>query len=82
MHLGDTACIESTHSSAKDSMRDARSNFKSRVSKYYHCIASKVLSSRKTSHVTISEVEMATAKVKDMPSVVEERHIQTITSSI
>ena len=54
MHLGDTACIESTHSSAKDSMRDARSNFKSRVSKYYHCIASKVLSSRKTSHVTIS----------------------------
>ena len=74
MHLGDTACIESTHSSAKDSMRDARSNFKSRVSKYYHCIASKVLSSRKTSHVTISEVEMATAKVKDMPSVVEETH--------
>ena len=74
VHLGDTACIESTHSSAKDSLRDSRSNFRSRVNKYFHCISSRVLQSRETQHVTISEAELATAKAKDLPSVFEATH--------
>ena len=74
VHLGDTACIESTHSSAKDSLRDARSKFRSRVNKYFHCISSRVLQSRETQHVTISEAELATAKAKDLPSVFEATH--------
>ena len=37
-HLGDTACIEPTHSSAKDSLRDSRQNYRSRVCKYFNVI--------------------------------------------
>ena len=73
-HLGDTACIESTHSSAKDLMKEARHNFKSRVNKYHACISSKVLSSRQTDCVKVSEWEMATAKVRDLPPVVPATH--------
>ena len=68
-HLGDTACIESTHSSAKDSLRDSRSNFRSRVSKFYHCISARVLASRCTDHITVSEAQIATASVRKFPSV-------------
>ena len=73
-HFGDTACIESTHSSAKDSLRDARGNFRSRVGKYFHCISSRVLQSRQTPHITISDAALATAKVKTLPSVVVATH--------
>ena len=74
VHFGDTACIESTHSSAKDALRDSRSNFRSRVNKYFHCISSRVLQSREANHVTISEAELALAKASKLPSVVEATH--------
>lgn len=70
-HLGDTACIESTHSSAKDALRDSRSNYRSRVCKYFNVISTKVLASRKTPHITVSEAQLATAKVTDIPSVTD-----------
>ena len=71
LHLGDTACIESTHSSAKDSLRDSRSNFRSRISKFYHVFKAKVLESRKTNHVKVSDAQIATAKMKGLPSVTD-----------
>lgn len=50
-------------------LRDARHDFRSNIHKYYACIASRVLTSRHTPHVTISEVELATQKAKGLPSV-------------
>ena len=66
-HLGDSACIESTHSSAKDMLREARHTFRSRTHKFHACISSKVLESRQTPHNTISEAELAMGKSKRPP---------------
>ena len=44
------------------------------MNKYFHCISSRVLQSRETQHITISEAELATAKAKDLPSVFEATH--------
>ena len=65
-HLGDTTCLESTLSPAKDALRDSRQNFRSRMSKYYHCIEGKLLQSRNTQHLQIGEAALAHVTVNSL----------------
>ena len=67
-NLGDTSCIENTHQSAKDTLRESRHNQRSRVHKMKACMDAKILQSRQTPHLTISEVEMATTSSKNLPA--------------
>ena len=48
-HLGDTAVIENTHQGAKDILRDARHNDRSRVCKQHAVLSSSALQSREVS---------------------------------
>lgn len=67
-NLGDTACVENTHQSAKDTLRESRHNQRSRVHKMKACMDAKILQSRETPHLSITELEMATATCKILPA--------------
>ena len=66
-HLGDTTCVENTHQSAKDILRESRHNQRSRVLKMKACLDAKILQSRQAPHVDVNELELATASSKNMP---------------
>eukprot|EP00438_Fugacium_kawagutii_P005591 Skav209410 [mRNA] locus=scaffold2187:150414:152573:+ [translate_table: standard] len=68
-HMGCASCVENTHQSAKDSLRQARHNQRSRIHKYKACIDAKILQSRQTPHVSISELELVAARLQDLPKV-------------
>jgi hypothetical protein len=70
LHLGCTSCIENTHQSAKNTLRQARHNQRSRVHKYKACMDAKILQSRQVPHVSINELELAVASVKSLPRVI------------
>ena len=75
--LGDTQCIENTHQSAKDSLRDSRHNQRSRVQKFKACLDSKVLQTRKTDHVQVNELELALQSARALPPFVPLTHPNT-----
>ena len=66
-HQGDTACIESTHSAAKDILRDSRHNIRSRIHKQFAVQHSKVMQSRGWDHITVSDMEKASASLRTIP---------------
>ena len=66
-HQGDTACIESTHSAAKDILRDSRHNVRSRIHKQFAVQNSKVMDSRRWDHITVSDMEKASASIRAIP---------------
>ena len=74
VHLGDTACIENTHQSAKDTLRQSRHKQRGRVHKMKACLDAKVLQTRRCNHVEVSEVEIAMASMKDLPPFVPLTH--------
>ena len=67
-HQGDTACIESTHSSAKDILRDSRHNIRSAVHKQHAVQTSKVMDSRGWEHISVSDMEKATTNPRSLPA--------------
>ena len=75
--LGDTQCIENTHQSAKDCLRESRHNQRSRVQKFKACLDAKVLQTRKTTHVQVNELELALQSVKTLPAFVPLTHPNT-----
>ena len=54
-HLFDSAIVENTHQGAKDIMKDARHNFRSRVHKMHAVINTAALQSRDLNHVKATE---------------------------
>jgi hypothetical protein len=64
----DTLCVENTHQSAKDCLRDSRHNVRSRVHKMGAVIDSRLFQTRKTNHVAVSEVEVSLASPKGLPA--------------
>lgn len=75
--LGDTQCIENTHQTAKDSLRDSRHNQRSRVQKFKACLDSKVLQTRQTEHVQVNELELALQSARALPPFVPLTHPNT-----
>ena len=73
-HLGCTSVIENTHQSAKDTLRQARHNQRSRIHKFKACIDSKILQSRQVNHVSISEIELALGSAQNVPKVLPLTH--------
>ena len=67
-HHGDSAIIENSHQAAKDTLRDARHNQRSRVHKQMAVINSKVLQTRKTPHVSVNELELSQISMKNLPA--------------
>ena len=67
LHLGDSSCVENTHQSAKDCLREARHNQRSRVLKMKACLDSKILQSRNAPHVSVNELELAMSSSKQWP---------------
>ena len=65
-HFGDTLCIENTHQSAKDCLRDSRHNIRSRVHKMSAVIDSRLFQTRQTPHVAVSEVELSTVSARSL----------------
>ena len=77
LSLGDTQCVENTHQAAKDILKDARHHVRSRVHKFKACIDSKVLQTRKTEHVKVSELELALQSARSLPAFVPLTHPNT-----
>ena len=73
-HVGCTSVIENTHQSAKDTLRQARHNQRSRVHKFKACIDAKILQSRQIDHVSINEMELAFASSQNLPKVLHLTH--------
>ena len=69
-HFGDTLCIENTHQSAKDCLRDSRHNIRSRVHKMSAVIDSRLFQTRQSPHVAVTEVELSTASASSLQSFV------------
>jgi hypothetical protein len=66
-NFGDTLCIENTHQSAKDCLRESRHNVRSRVHKMGAVIDSRLFQTRKTEHISVSELELSTASARSLP---------------
>ena len=73
-HFGDTLCIENTHQSAKDCLRDSRHNVRSRVHKMSAVIDSRLFQTRNTNHIAVSEVEVSTTSLKSLPAFIPLTH--------
>ena len=73
-HVGCTSVIENTHQGAKDTLRQARHNQRSRVHKFKACIDAKILQSRQIDHVSINEMELAFASSQNLPNVLHLTH--------
>ena len=67
-NFGDTLCVENTHQSAKDCLRESRHNVRPRVCKQAAVINSRLFQTRQTPHLSVSELELSTASSRDMPA--------------
>ena len=67
-NFGDTLCVENTHQSAKDVLREARHNIKSRVCKQAAVIGSRLFQTRQAPHIAVSELELSTASCRGYPA--------------
>ena len=74
VNFGDTLCVENTHQSAKDCMRESRHNVRSRVNKQCAVINSRLFQTRQTEHVSIPELELSLASAKGMPPFIPLTH--------
>ena len=74
VNFGDTLCVENTHQSAKDNLRESRHNQRSRVSKQCAVLNSRLFQTRKTPHVSIPEIELSLTSVKDLPPFIPSTH--------
>lgn len=77
LHFGDSAIVENTHQSAKDTLSEARHNQRSRVHKQMAVINSKVLKTRQTPHVTVNELELSQISMKGLPAFAPMTHPNT-----
>ena len=73
-HFGDTVVVENTHQSAKDMLAEARHNQRSRVHKMQACLDAKILQTRQTNHISVSDVELSMASPKGLPSFIPFTH--------
>lgn len=73
-HMGDTQCVENTHQAAKDCLRDARHNVRSRVHKMSAVIGSSVFKTRKVQHISVSISDKAEAKLRQLPKIIPMTH--------
>ena len=64
---GDSACIENTHQSAKDILRDARHNIRSRVHKQFAVQQSRMMVTRKWDHIQVEDADKACTPVSSLP---------------
>ena len=74
VNLGDTSCIENTHQSAKDTLRQSRHNQRSRVHKFKACLDAKILQVRKTNHLVVHEMEVVQQSLRTLEPFVPLTH--------
>ena len=68
VNFGDTICVENTHQSAKDNLRESRHNVSSRVNKQCAVLNSRLFQSRQTPHVSIPELELTLRTTSNLPA--------------
>ena len=74
VNLGDTSCIENTHQSAKDTLRQSRHNQRSRVHKFKACLDAKILQVRKANHLVVHEMEVVQQSLRTLEPFVPLTH--------
>ena len=74
VNLGDTSCIENTHQSAKDTLRDSRHNQRSRVHKFKACLDAKILQGRGAKHLFVNQLEIVQQSLRSLEPFVPLTH--------